>query len=162
MADTRAGPAWPETLIGLGVLALSLLVFEETWTAPAAPAYAQVGPTAFPYGAGVALAILGALLTVAGASGGWRDPAAEAELGQPNFRGVAWVVAGLLINAALIGWLGFILASTILFACVARGFSSDRPPRDLAIGFALSFVSYIGFAKLLAIKLGEGPIERLF
>jgi putative tricarboxylic transport membrane protein len=162
MAATRAGPAWPEILVGLGVVALGLVVVGDTMLAPAAPAYAQVGPTAFPYGGGAGLLLLGALLVAAGWRGGWRDRAAEDELGPPNFRGLLWVGAGLLVNVALIGVLGFILASTILFACVARGFSSTRPLRDLAIGFALSFVSYIGFAKLLSIKLGEGLIERLF
>ena len=52
--------------------------------------------------------------------------------------------------------------STALFACVARGFGSRRPLRDLAIGFALASVSYLGFARLLSIKLGEGLIERFF
>lgn len=160
MAIAKPGPAWPETLVGLSVLALSILVFAETWTAPAAPAYAQVGPTAFPYGAGVALFVLGLLLVIEGWRGGWRDPQAEAELGHPNWRGLAWVAGGLLFNALTIPHLGFILASTVLFACVARGFTSTRPLRDLVGGFALALVSYVGFAKLLSIKLGEGVIER--
>jgi putative tricarboxylic transport membrane protein len=160
MSAIGSGPAWPEIAIGLGVVALGLVVIGDTMLAPAAPAYAQVGPTAFPYGGGAALLVLGALLMIEGGRGGWRDPASEAERGRPNFPGLLWVAAGLLVNVALIGFLGFVLASAILFACVARGFDSRRPLRDLGIGFALAFVSYVGFAKLLSIKLGEGLIER--
>ncbi len=162
MTDARAGPAWPEIAVGLGVVALGGIVVGDTMLAPPAPAYAQVGPTAFPYGAGAALLVLGLLLVAAGWRGGWRDPEAERELGRPNVRGLLWVAAGLLVNVALIGVLGFVLASTALFACVARGFGSRRPLRDLAIGFALASVSYLGFARLLSIKLGEGLIERFF
>ena len=72
------------------------------------------------------------------------------------------MAVALVLNAALIPWLGFILSSTLLFACVARGFSSDRPARDLGIGFLLAFVAWYGFAKLLSINLGAGLIEGLF
>ena len=95
-------------------------------------------------------------------AGSWRDPTEEAGLGQPQWRGLAWVVAGLVLNLVLIEKLGFVLASTLLFACVARGFRSTRPARDLAIGFTLALLAYVGFAKVLSIKLGEGVLERLF
>lgn len=161
MNAARSGPAWPEIAVGLGVAALGAVVVGDTMLAPAGPSYGQVGPSAFPYGGGFVLLLLGVLLVLAGFRGGWRSPESEAELGRPNWRGLLWVCAGLFANALLIGWLGFVLASTILFACVARGFDSRRPLRDAAIGFALALVSYLGFAKLLSIKLGEGLLERL-
>jgi len=142
------------------VLALAGAVLAETALSNAAPAYAQVGPQAFPYAVGAGLAVLGALLLAEGARGGWREPAAERELGPPRLGPFLWVALGLAVNAALIPWLGFILSSTALFACIARGFGSRRPARDLAWGGALSFAAYLGFAKLLAIRLGDGPIER--
>jgi len=158
-ANSHRRPAWPETLIGLGVLAVAALVLVDTWRAPAGPGYGQVGPTAFPYTASIVLALLGALLAEAGWRGGWRDAATEAELGHPSFKGLGWVALGLVVNAGLIPFLGFILSSTILFACVARGFASQRPVRDVAIGFVLAFVAWLGFAKLLSINLGSGLIE---
>lgn len=160
---SASGPAWPDTMVGAGVLALAAVVLAETARAPASPIYAKVGPAAFPYGVGAALAVLGVLLVVAGLRGGWRDAASEAEagIGKPLPGPFLWVAAGLLINAALIAWLGFVLASTLLFACIARGFGSRRAARDLAIGFALALLAYLGFAKLLAIRLGDGLIERL-
>jgi len=154
-------PAWPDTLVGAGVLALAVVVLAETALSPASPIYAKVGPAAFPYGVGVALGVLGLLLAIQGWRGGWRDPAAEAEagIGKPLLAPFLWVTAGLLINAVLIAWLGFILASTLLFICIARGFGSRKIPRDLAWGFGLALAAYLGFAKLLAIRLGDGLIE---
>lgn len=154
-------PAWPDTLVGAAVLALAAAVLAETALAPASPIYAKVGPAAFPYGVGVALGVLGILLVTQGLRGGWRDKAAEAEagIGKPRVAPFLWVAAGLLINAALIAWLGFIAASTLLFICIARGFGSRRILRDLAWGFGLALFAYLGFAKLLAIRLGDGLIE---
>ena len=153
-------PAWPETLVGAAVLALAGVAVAETALAPASPLYAKVGPEAFPYGVGAALGLLGVLLVAAGLRGGWRDRASEAEIGPPRRGPFLWVAAGLAINAVLIAWLGFILASTALFCCIARGFGSRRILRDAAWGLGLALVAYLGFAKLLAIRLGDGPIER--
>ena len=158
---------WPDLLIGLGVVAVGLVVLADTWTAPAAAAYAQVGPQVFPYMIGGLVVLLGGLLAASALRrGSWRDPDEEAALAVGSGQGPAWgrlgwVVLGLLANLALIGWLGFVLASTVLFACVARGFASARPGRDLAIGFALALAAYLGFARLLAIRLGDGLLERL-
>ncbi len=143
------------------MLALACVVLAETALGPAAPAYAQVGPRAFPYAVGAGLGALGALLLAEGLRGGWRDPAAERALGPPRLKPFLWVALGLAVNAALIQWLGFVLSSTALFACVARGFGSRRPARDLAWGLGLSLAAYLGFARLLSIRLGDGPIERL-
>ena len=165
MASIEGGKpsAIPELVIGLGVAAIGAVVLVDTWNAPAAAAYAQVGPTAFPFGIGALVVFLGALLCLTAVkAGSWRDPQQEAELGHPQWRGLAWVVLGLVLNLSLIGWLGFVIASTLLFACVARGFGSARPVRDLAIGFTLALLAYLGFAKVLSIKLGEGLLERLF
>lgn len=165
MASIEGGKpsAIPEVLIGLGVAAVGLVVIGDTWLSPAAPSYATVGPQAFPFGIGALVVLLGALLCLAALKGGsWRDPAEEAGLGHPQWRGLAWVVLGLVLNLALIEKLGFVIASTLLFACVARGFASTRPLRDLAIGFVLALTAYLGFAKVLSIKLGEGLLERLF
>ena len=161
MTDRPASkPAWPEALVGAGVLALAGVAVAETALAPASPLYAKVGPEAFPYGVGAALAVLGAMLLAQGLRGGWRDPAIEAEIGRPRLVPFLWVAAGLLVNAALIAWLGFILASTALFVCIARGFGSRQILRDFSWGLGLALLAYLGFAKLLAIRLGDGLIER--
>jgi putative tricarboxylic transport membrane protein len=152
-------PAWPEILVGLGVLAVACVIAADTARGQA-PIYAKVGPQVFPYAVAAGIAALGALLVAAGWRGGWRDPAVEQALGPPRREALLWVGLGLLVNAALIQHLGFILASTVLFACIARGFGSRRPGRDLGWGASVALIAYLGFAKLLDIRLGGGLVER--
>jgi putative tricarboxylic transport membrane protein len=57
---------------------------------------------------------------------------------------------------ALIGWAGFVIAGTVLFACVARGFGSRRMVRDLVIALAFSVAIYLFFVKLLNVGLPAG------
>jgi putative tricarboxylic transport membrane protein len=72
-----------------------------------------------------------------------------------------WVGGGLIANLILIDEAGFIIASTIMFAMVARGFGSRNWPRDLGLGFAIALVAYVGFDRLLGYKIGSGLIEAL-
>ena len=57
---------------------------------------------------------------------------------------------------ALIGWAGFVVADTALFACVARGFGSRRLVRDLAIALVMTLAIYLFFVKLLNVNLPAG------
>ena len=58
---------------------------------------------------------------------------------------------------ALIGWAGFVIAGTVLFAGVARGFGSRRPMRDLLPSASCSSVGiYLFFVKLLERQLAGG------
>ena len=54
------------------------------------------------------------------------------------------------------GSIGFVVAGTVLFACVARGFGSRRPARDLAIALILTLGVYLFFVKLLNVGLPAG------
>lgn len=58
--------------------------------------------------------------------------------------------------------LGFIPGTAILFAATATAFGRRAYLVDLAIGFVLSVLIYLLFAKLLSLSLPVGPIERLF
>ncbi len=72
-----------------------------------------------------------------------------------------WVSAGLFAHMALIGWAGFVLAGTVLFVLVARGFASRRLLRDAAIGFALSAAVYLFFTQVLNVNLPAGWMPSL-
>ena len=127
--------------------------------AAATPLYAKVGPKVFPGFLAGGLILLGLALLWEAWSGRWK--AEDSDESQPiDWRALGWLGFGLLFNVVLIGHIGFILASTVLFASVARAFGSTKPLRDLAIAFVFALVVYLGFAKLLGINMGTGLVER--
>ncbi|MEQ1648530.1 MAG: tripartite tricarboxylate transporter TctB family protein [Hyphomicrobiaceae bacterium] len=155
--DRPKGVVWEDTAVGLGVLALAALVAWQTSIIPENAIYAKVGPKFFAWISAGLLAIMGAALTYEGVTGGWEHE----ESGETDWRSLGWLLAGLVLNVALISTLGFIIAGSILFVLTARAFGSTQPLRDAAIGFALALVSYVGFDRLLGYKIGTGLIERL-
>ena len=87
-------------------------------------------------------------------------PEEDAELPSAphNLRGFLWVSAGPVANMALIGTLGFVLSSTLLMVCVARGYGSRRPVRDALIGSAVTLPMWALFEFLLGINLPLLPV----
>jgi putative tricarboxylic transport membrane protein len=155
----RSG-ATGQLLVAIGVLVLSAVAAYQTTVIPVSPLYAKVGPTIFPWIVSAGLAFLGAALLIEALRGGWTH---EAELQGPIDRhALGWVLAGLVLNVALIKFLGFIIASTLMFCCVARGFGSTRPLRDAGIAIVFAAITYFGFARLLGINIGGGLLEQLF
>jgi putative tricarboxylic transport membrane protein len=159
MDDGRIGrgPAWGDAAVGVAAMALAAIVGWQTTLIPTNAIYAQVGPKVIPWMATAMLAVLGALLTLRGLRGGWDHE----QPGGFNVWALAWLLLGLVLNVALIGVAGFIIASTLLFVCTALAFGSRNVLRDAAIGFALALVSYVGFDRVLGYKIGSGLIEGL-
>ena len=147
-----------ELALSLGVIALGVAAGAVTAQLPSEGGYAHVGPNFFPAVVAVGLVLLGAWLLWEALSGGWRNRSAAEEGAEHPFRGNAfgWVSAGLFAHLALIGTAGFVIAGTILFACVARGFGSRRPVRDAALGAALSVAVYLFFVNFLNVGLPAG------
>jgi putative tricarboxylic transport membrane protein len=113
-----------------------------------------VGPRVFPIIVTVMMSVLGAVLFFQAATGRWR---AE-EIKTHRVKPIAYIAAGLLLDILLMQMAGFIVASTILFICVARGFESRRPLRDAIAGLILAAVSFLLFTKLLLLDLPAGSI----
>ena len=57
----------------------------------------------------------------------------------------------------IIGWAGFIIASTLLFVLVARGFGSRRPVRDASSRSSLAIAVFFIFTLGLGLSLPKGP-----
>ena len=144
--------------IGLGLLAFGLLLAWQVTRIPAEAAYARIGPTLIPWLLVAMFTGLGATILALAALGRWTDPASPGPL---QVRALVWVAAGLAINLVAIGYIGFILASTALFLCVARGFGSTNPVRDAALGFLLALCAYVGFDRVLGYQIGTGLVENL-
>lgn len=158
-ARSPMAPAWPEIVLSAGMLAMAGIIAWQTSSIAVSPLYAKVGPTVFPYFTAAGLGVFALLLLRQGFRDGWQDE--EEKATPPEWKAIAYVVAGLIANVSLIKPLGFTAASVILFTLVARGFGSRRLLRDAAIGLLLALAAYFGFAKILGVNIGGGIVENL-
>lgn len=147
-----------EVLISLALIALGSFVVYETQSIAETQGYSQVGPRLFPYIIGAGLTLCGAVLGWHALSGGWRNvPLDQEGHDAPDWLAFFVISAGVILHMVLIGWAGFIIASTLLFVLIARGFGSRKPVRDLGIAVALSTVVFFLFTKVLGLNLPVGP-----
>lgn len=121
-----------------------------------------VQPYAVPYAVGAGLVLLGVLLAIATA----RGDVAEAEEGEDvdltqgtDLRTVGLLAAVLVLNVALVEWLGWAITGALLFVGVAWVLGSRTHVRDLAIGITLSVGSWYGFYVGLGIPIPAGVLD---
>ncbi len=135
---------------------LAAVLWREAYTMGSTVSYG-VGPTA-------ALKVVAGGLFLLAIATGWsafRSPGAAPE--PMNARPVWLILAGCAVMIGFIRFgVGFIPATTVLFAATATAFGRRNIPADLAIGFVLSTFIYLLFSKLLTLTLPQGPLERLF
>jgi putative tricarboxylic transport membrane protein len=148
-----------EIALSLGVVALGLGVAGVTATLPSEGGYAGIGPNFIPAVVAAGIIVLGVWLAIEAFTGGWRKAPEHEEVFQKN--PFLWVSAGLFAHMALIGWAGFVVAGTALFACVARGFGSRRLARDIALALVFTIGIYLFFVKLLNVSLPAGWLAPL-
>ena len=151
-----------QTLVGAGVLLIGLGLAAGAVSIPSAAGYGGVGPNFLPWLVAVALTVCGGFIIWESRSGGFRamdEPDAAVGAYWPGF---IWVSAGLLLNAALITTIGFILSCTLCFVLAVQGLRNaagrtDRRSviwlKDILIGLAISAPVYWVFTKFLAINL---------
>lgn len=150
--DSRHGIT-AQLVVAIGVLGLGVLFGSATFLLPEAPGYSQVGPGMVPAVVSIGLLVCGGVLALEVLRGGLRAmPVPEG--GAFASRPLVWVVGGLVLHAMLIGTAGFIVASTLLFAFVARAFGSNRYLRDGLVGLILAGSLYWLFTQVLRLSLG--------
>jgi putative tricarboxylic transport membrane protein len=148
-----------EIALSLGVVALGIGVAAVTATLPSEGGYAGIGPNFIPAVVAAGIILLGVWLAFEAFTGGWRKAPDPPERFEPS--PFLWVSAGLFAHMLLIGWAGFVIAGTVLFACVARGFARRRWSTTLAVGLVLSFAIFLFFVKLLNVNLPGGWLAPL-
>ena len=157
-----ATPMKTQTILGAGTFVLGLLLAAGATQISSDAGYAGVGPNFLPWLVAVMLTLCGAWLVWESRSGGFREMEEPSGAASGHWPGFVWVSAGLLLNAALLTTLGFILSCTLCFVLAVRGFKSaedrlDMSPRawlvDACVGFTIAAPVYWMFTKLLAINL---------
>ena len=116
-------------------------------------AYARIGPQTIPYIIAICLAGLSFWTAIEAVQG------VVPEREHQELRPVLWIVAGLLIQLLTIRFIGFSIATGLLFALVARGFGERRFWISVPFGIVLSVVVWVIFARGLSLTLPHGPLE---
>jgi putative tricarboxylic transport membrane protein len=142
-------------VIAAALVLLGIFMLWETFSIPVAVTYARVGPRLFPGLVAGGLILNGLWLALEA-----RHAPNPIAMGEPPvyWPAVAWVSAGILLEAALLERIGFVLSATLLFTFTARGFGSRAALRDAAIGFVLSLIAYLGFTYGLDLNLPKIPL----
>jgi len=124
--------------------------------------YAGVGPNFMPWVISVALALCGLTLLWEVWKGGYRNMPEPSGAARGDWRSLAWVSAGVLLNASLITTIGFILSCSLCFVLAVRGLraSEGKPAgnvqqtvKDAVIGIVISAPVFWLFTKVLAVNL---------
>lgn len=149
-----------QTAFGGGVVLLALGLAAGAWMIPAEAGYAGVGPNFLPWVVSIALLICGVFLVYEARTGGFRDLESQDE--KPYWPGFVWMSTGLLINAALITTIGFVLSCTLCFVIAARGLRNAQGQTnvglkswaiDVLVGLLIAAPVYWMFTQFLAINL---------
>jgi putative tricarboxylic transport membrane protein len=151
-----------QTLIGAAATLLGLAFAWGATGIPSEAGYAGIGPNFLPWLVAVALLVCGAALLWQARSGGFRnfDEPNGAERG--DWDALAWISAGVLLNAAAIERIGFVISCALCYLFAVRGLrrAEGRPAgglrgttMDFATGFLIAAPAYWLFTKLLAINL---------
>ena len=152
----------PQLAIGVGTLVVGVGIALGAIGISSEAGYSGVGPNFLPWVVGSMLALCGVLLMREVLTGGFRNLEEPSGAATGHWPGFAWVSAGVLLNAALITTLGFILSCALCFVLAVRGFKSAEDRLDLglralvvdaAVGFAIAAPVYWMFSQLLGINL---------
>jgi putative tricarboxylic transport membrane protein len=152
----------PQLAIGVGALLVGVGIDLGAIGISSEAGYSGVGPNFLPWVVGSMLALCGVLLVREVLTGGFRNMEEPSGASTGHWPGFAWVSAGILLNAALITTIGFILSCALCFVLAVRGFKSAEDRLDLglralvvdaAIGFAIAAPVYWMFSQVLGINL---------
>lgn len=73
-----------------------------------------------------------------------------------DFTSLAWAAGGFAAFAAVLEFVGWIIAAALLFWCVGRAMGSRTPLFDLTVALTFSSLVYLAFAVLLGLNLPSG------
>jgi putative tricarboxylic transport membrane protein len=155
---TGVGLRIGEAVLGGVVLGLGLFIAIETSLLEVAPSNAAIGPRLFP-----SLIAFGLLAVGVGVL--WQaffGHIAHERGFELDWRAVALVSAGLLLQMFLVESLGWIIATALLFITTSLAFAERRFVITVLIGLALSGLTFVIFNYGLGLTLPIGTaIERL-
>ncbi len=157
-----AGRGVGQLLVGVGALLVAAVLAYGATSISSDAGYAGVGPNFLPWVVSGALAICGGLLVFEALTGGYRHMETPSGAPRGDWHALAWVSAGVLLNATLITTIGFILSCALCFTLAVRGLrASEGKPAgnlrqtviDAVTGMLIAAPVFWLFTKLLAVNL---------
>ena len=148
-----------ETLVSLALVAVGGALAWGALDIPSEAGYGGVGANFLPWVVALALVACGGVLLWQARRGGFRDMEAVDGDEQPHWPAFVWVSAGLLLNAALIEHLGFLLSCALAYVLAVQGLRRaygkphDTWLMDVVTGLLIAAPVYWMFTKFLAINL---------
>ncbi len=148
--------------MGIGALIVAAVLAWGAMGIPSDAGYAGVGPNFLPWVISAALGLCGVMLIREVLTGGYRQMEEPSGAARGDWRALAWVSAGVLLNAALITTIGFILSCSLCFVLAVRGLraSEGKPAGDLrqtakdaVTGMLIAAPVFWLFTQLLAVNL---------
>ena len=147
-----------EAVLGGVVLGLGLFIAIETSMMEVAASNAAIGPRLFPFLIAFGLLAVGVAVL-------WQaffGHIAHERGFELDWRAVALVSGGLILQMFLVESLGWIIATTLLFVAATLAFRERRVLISIAIGLALTCLTYWVFNYGLGLSLPIGTtIEEL-
>jgi putative tricarboxylic transport membrane protein len=147
-----------EAVLGGVVLGLGLFIAIETSLMEVAASNAAIGPRLFPFLIAFGLLAVGVAVL-------WQaffGHIAHERGFELDWRAVALVSGGLILQIFLVESLGWIIATTLLFLAATLAFRERRVLISIAIGLALTCLTYWVFNYGLGLSLPIGTaIEQL-
>jgi putative tricarboxylic transport membrane protein len=151
-----------QTCVGAGAFLVGALMAYGAGFISSDAGYAGIGPNAMPWMVAAVLMLCGLWLIWEARSGGYREMEAPSGALQGDWRAAAFVISGVVANAALITQIGFILACALCFALAVRGLrmAEGKPGggarqalSDGMTGVIIAAPVFWLFTKVLAINL---------
>lgn len=146
-----------QILLAAGVLAFGAALAYGTTLLPEATGYAKVGPRLMPTIVSGGLILLGLVLLKEALFGGFRGVDEHDAAAHPtDWRAIAWISAGIILNGILMVPVGFVISGTLLFVLAARGFGNRAWVKNAVIGLVIAVVTYAFFNYGLGLGLPRG------
>ncbi len=141
------------------LFALSIVILWDTTQLTESALTGSVSPKAFAFGVGGLLFALSAFQIAQVLRGKLGEPegieGGEAT-SKANWKALGLVVSAIVLHIVLLPFLGFMIASTVLFFLVAFALGEKRWLKLLIISAALSAIVYFGFTEALQLDLPFG------
>ena len=147
-------------LVGLALVLIGAGLFVNAQDIHVSPAVVLLGPRLFPMIVAIALVVLGVLTILAALFGSREGTTAEGEPHAPENDWPSFLTAlsGPVLFLITVEFLGFAVATALLFAAVARAFGSRRPILDLGIGILIGLIILVVFSYGLGLMLPMGSV----